>query len=155
MSTPDRLRTAARDELAELAVTTKTKLLRATEGSDRSAILSDYFPRSVMTMQRVGRPAVSLSSLASAALAGHGSASGVARFWFTQLLSADAFRLLPCRTLARTVPEGSEVGGGCSEHPREIDGRGRLRVGSGDHCGQIAPVRSGPRLLYDGARLAV
>lgn len=54
MSTPERLKNAAYDELAELAVTTKTKLLRATEGSDRSAILNDYFLRSVMIMRRCG-----------------------------------------------------------------------------------------------------
>jgi len=49
----ERLKTTGYDELAELAVTTKTKLLRA-EPEDRLAILNDYFQRSVMVMRRVG-----------------------------------------------------------------------------------------------------
>jgi len=53
MSTPERLKTAVYDDSAELAVTTKTKLLRATQSSDRSGILNDYFLRSVTIMRRV------------------------------------------------------------------------------------------------------
>jgi hypothetical protein len=48
------LKAAAYDEIADLAVTTKTKLLRASETADRDAILNDYFQQSVMVMRQCG-----------------------------------------------------------------------------------------------------
>lgn len=53
----ERLKAAAYDEIANLAVTTKTKLLRASETADRNAILNDYFQQSVMSCGGVGWPA--------------------------------------------------------------------------------------------------
>jgi hypothetical protein len=50
----ERLKTTAYDQLAELAVNTKTKLLRASETADRNAIRSDYFQQSAMVMRRCG-----------------------------------------------------------------------------------------------------
>jgi hypothetical protein len=41
----ERLKAAAYDEIANLAVTTKTKLLRASETDDRNAILNDISNR--------------------------------------------------------------------------------------------------------------
>ncbi len=50
----ERLKSTAYDEIAGLAVTTKAKLLRASETADRNAILNDYFQRTVMIMRRCG-----------------------------------------------------------------------------------------------------
>jgi hypothetical protein len=61
----DRLKAQGYDQLAELAVSTKTKILRA-EPEDRAAILADYFHQSVAAMRRVGL-AIRVASPADAA----------------------------------------------------------------------------------------
>ena len=50
----EHLKANAYNELAELAVATKTKIMRATEPSDVVAILKRYFQDSVAIMRRTG-----------------------------------------------------------------------------------------------------
>ena len=49
----ERLKARGYDDLAELAVSTKTKLLRS-DAADHLRILNDYFQQSVAVMRRVG-----------------------------------------------------------------------------------------------------
>lgn len=55
----------AYDQLAELAVTTKTKTLRAETDKDRAAIVNDFFLRSVMIMRIAGTRMMTADSSAS------------------------------------------------------------------------------------------
>lgn len=50
----DQLKAKAYDQLAELAVTTKMKVLRASETDDIKAILDAYFLSTVGIMRRTG-----------------------------------------------------------------------------------------------------